>query len=108
MSLGVLTVIAQTAAVGPVFHDNVSIVGDTSYPTTGSTGLQAKLNAVTKDGRAIVSARCYGGAGYVAEYDPATDKLKVSQSAGSAAPLVEVTATTDLSGVTFKLEILSK
>lgn len=38
--------------------------------------------------------------GYVFEYDYETGKLKVFQAGGSAGPLVEVSAGTNLSGVT--------
>lgn len=105
MALGTLTRTDHVEAGGPVFHDRVSIVGDTSYPTGGSTGLLAKLRAVTKDHRAIVSAKgeAENGANY-AEYIPATDKLFVRVAATG----VEVANGTDLSGVTFVLAVTSK
>lgn len=107
MSLGTLTVIASAASVGPVFHDNVSIVGDSSYPTNGSTGLLAKLRTATKSTREIVAARCYVGGGYLVEYDPASEKVKVYED-NNGNPSAEVANATNLSGVTFKFEITSK
>ena len=107
MALGTLTVIDSVAGVGPVFHDNVSVVGDSSYPTNGSAGLAAKLRTAKNDAREIVEARCYDGSGYTVEYDPATDKIKAFKD-DDGNPSAEVANATDLSGVTFKFHVVSK
>lgn len=107
MSVVTVTVIDSVAGVGPIFHDNVSVVGDASYSTGGSTGLAAKLRAATKDARAIIEASCFDGSGYAVEYHPADDKMKVFVSADGAQS-AEVANATDLSAVTFKFHVISK
>lgn len=107
MSLGTLTSISASAAVGPMFFDNVSILGESSYLAGGTTGLLAKLRAARLDSRTIVSAQCYGNAGYCVEYDAATDKIKVSV-ADDGGQADEVADATNLSAVAFKFSITSK
>lgn len=107
MSLGAMASVSESSAVGPIFHDNVSQVGDGSYPTGGSLGLQAKLRTLRGDQRTILAVKAYSAGGYVVDYNPATDTLKVQEQDGSGA-LAEVANTTNLSGVTLLLNITSK
>lgn len=108
MSLGTLTLVAQDSqqASSPIYMDTVSFAGESSYSSGGTTGLLAKLQAATKDGRTITAVVPMDCGGYVPTYDPVTDKLKVYKSAGSAIALAE--ASGDLSGTTFNLLCLSK
>lgn len=110
MSFGALTLGSQgpQQASSPLFADDVSLVGDAAYPTGGTTGLAALLQAQTKDGRApfaVIPGDC---GGYFVTYDPSTDKLKVFWCAAAGSPMAEVTNATNLSGVTFKFTVLSQ
>jgi hypothetical protein len=90
------------------FHDVVNFAGDGAYPTGGSVGLLAKMQALYGDTRkpfAVVPLDC---GGYVPAYIEATDKLKVYKSAGSAIALAEVANNADLSATTFNLLVLSR
>lgn len=107
MSLGTMTSNSESAGQGPVFHDDVSVVGDGSYPTGGSAGVTAKLKALRGDSRAPISGQCYAAGGYVVEFDAKNDKLVVYEQDGGGA-LAEVANATDLSAVTFKMTITSK
>lgn len=105
MALGTMTLVSSAAANGPIYVNEVTLVGDSSYPTGGSTGLKAKLQALTLDGREpfAVTVQEAGGA-YVLNYDHALEKLKIRNSGDG----LEVTNATSLSGVTHKLCIWSK
>lgn len=107
MALGALTIVSSAAAVGPLKLYRCSLVGDSSYPTGGSTGLLAKLKAATdENGLAIVSVQPEGvsnGDRHL-EYDHANEKLLVRvMSTG-----LERAAATDESGVTYGLLIVAK
>lgn len=106
MSLGALALVDKADAVGPVFTDEVTLVGDGDYPTGGSTGLLAKFQAARGQHHTIVAAQPYGSGGgdYKCEYNPATDALLVRLISTGA----EVAAHTNLSGVTFGLIVTSK
>ena len=109
MALGALTSVDQKILpTGPTFVDLCTLVGDGAYPTTGSTGLLAALRALRKDQRKIFAVHLYKSTtlGQTVRYDPATDKLMAVTYA--AAPPVEVTNATDLSGTTYSLEIWSQ
>jgi hypothetical protein len=107
MALGLLTSVNAAAAQGPIFYDTVTLVGDATYPTGGSTGLQAKLQTLRGDGRVIITAIMTDGAGYLVHYNNANDKLLFYvQDAGGA--LADVANATDLSAVTVKMVIISK
>ena len=91
----------------PVFHCAFTMVGDAAYPTGGTLGFAAALSAAYPNrsfsATSIIAAR--GGAtGYVAEYLPATDALKVYVRTTG----VEVANTTDLSAVTFDMYVVAK
>lgn len=107
MALGTLTGVSAAAAQGPIFIDTVTLVGDSAYPTGGSTGLQAKLQTLRGDGRVIVFVNVADASGNVLVYNSTNEKLIVyQQDAGGA--LAEPANATDLSGTTFKLVIVSK
>ena len=108
MSLGTMTSISESAGVGPVFIDDVSFPGSSSYTTNGDTGVAAKLQALRGDSRQPISGQVYASGGFVAEYDAFNDKLVVYKEADTAGALVQVTATTNLSGTTFKMTVVSK
>ncbi len=107
MALGAMVSNSAAAAQGPIFFDTVTLIGDASYPTGGSTGLQAKLQTLRGDGRVIIAVTSADGLGNVLQYDATSDHLKVYlQDAGGA--LGEVANAVDLSGTTFKIVIISK
>jgi len=108
MSLGTMTSNSESAGQGPVFYDDVSVVGDSSYPTGGSSGVAAALQALRGDSRAPISGECYASGGFVAQYDAKNDKLVVYKEADTAGAMAEVSNATDLSGVTFKMTVVSK
>lgn len=106
MALGTITPGAQQGqtTMRPNFHQRVSIVGDGAYPTGGTTGFAALLNAALKSNPTILQVAGYGfTAGaitHIAQYDATNDTLKVFVLAGT-----EVVDTTDLSAVTFDLVV---
>jgi len=107
MALGTMTGVNAAAAQGPIFFDTVTQVGDGSYPTGGSTGLQAKLQTLRGDGRVIIFVYVGDGSGNVVQYTNSNDKLIFYiQDAGGQ--LAEPANATDLSGTTLKLVIVSK
>ena len=94
-----------------VFLDRVSFAGDGAYPTGGTLTLQSKLRELTRDQRTILAVVSLGCGGYVPEWNPAVDGLKVlygDNNNASDGPLIEVPNATDLSAVTFNLLVISK
>jgi hypothetical protein len=93
----------------PIYLDEISLVGDNSYPTGGMTGVQAALRALTADQREIADVRSIGpNGGYMPVWDKANGKLLCYVCAGAATPPAEVANATNLSAVTFKLLVTSK
>jgi hypothetical protein len=113
MALGTITVIESVSADGPVFYDRCTIVGDGAYPTGGTVAFQALYQAAAKTagilgetgGRTIVhlSNENTGEAQELA-YNHANDTLTAFVSATAA----EVADTTDLSGNTYNVLVVSK
>lgn len=97
----------------PIFHDVVTFTGDSSYPTGGTAGFGAAIQAFFKDRRQVLAVIGQDCGGYTVVYVPSGDKLKVYESAAvastpdAAAPAAEVANATDLSGVTFNCLVLS-
>lgn len=93
-----------------LYVDEISLVGDSSYPTGGMTGVQAALQAVVKDQRAILAVVNTGAnGGYITQWDFANSKLQLFTAGGSAGTaLAELANATNVSGTTFKLMVLSK
>ena len=108
MAIGTITVDEQSAGVGPIFFDRVHFAGDGSYPTNGTAGILAALQAKIGADKNIVAVLPQDCGGYVAGYDHANDKLKVYRQTAATSALIEVPNTTDLSGTTFNLVIVSK
>lgn len=111
MALGTMTKTKSISALGPAFIDEVTLVGDGAYATGGTTGLLAKLRALTLDLRQayVIISQDHGG-GYSLYYDWENDKLKcfyANNDGGADGPLIEVANAADLSGVTFRFWILS-
>jgi hypothetical protein len=111
MALGTITVPASLDNPGgptPVQVDNISFLGDDAYAAGGTADFQALFRAVTKNNREVLAVIGGDCGGYVPVYDKANDKLKVYEQTNVAtSPLIE-TATSDLSGTTFNLTVLSK
>lgn len=84
----------------------VTFAGDAAYATGGSSGFLTKVRKVLGHDIDIAGIIALASGGYVLEYTRATDKLLIRQSAGSAAPLVEVANAADLSGTTFVVAVL--
>jgi hypothetical protein len=103
MALGALTIVEQANSPGPVKHYRVTLVGDGAYPTGGSTGLLAKLQAAA-NGEAlnIVSVQGCSAPGTTSEleYDHANEKLYARVRSTQAQSEVS-----DQSGVTYGLNI---
>lgn len=101
-ALGNFAAVSSVAAVGPVKLDVITFTGAT-YATGGTTGLKAGVRGLSKDNRqpkVVIGLDC-GDA--VLAYDEATDKLKVTvMSTG-----LEVANTTDLTGNTYKVLVIS-
>lgn len=93
-----------------VFVDVINFTGDTSYPTGGTLGFTALLQALTLDGRqplAVIGQDC---AGYSVAYLPGTDALKVFESGdenASPTAMAEVVNATNLSSTTFNVVVIS-
>jgi len=85
MALGAMTMVSsKQVAQGPLFVDRVTLVGDSSYSSGGNTGLLAKLQALTLDGRApfLVSSELND---QIVAYDVTAEKLAVYEQDGSGA-----------------------
>lgn len=107
MALGTLTHTSQNARSGldVVFHDEVTLVGDASYPTGGTAGFQAAMRALTKDQReilAVIPIGAQGAAGRMPVWDKANGKLMMFNGAS------EVANATDLSAITYRLLVISR
>ena len=106
MALGTITVSGSAggAPSAPIYHDQISVPGDSSYPTGGSAFLAALQAATKSPGRVIDAVIDVGGvAGYYPVYDKANGKLMIFVRTTG----VEVANATNLSGTTFKLAVVS-
>ena len=106
MALGDLTLVEGAAAVGPVFHDRFTLVGDDSYPNpAGSAGLLAKVRAAKGSTVDIVSVKDEDMNGdYRLEYKHSDDTLHVRVISTGA----EVANGVDLHATVFGLVVVSK
>jgi hypothetical protein len=112
MPLGVLTLTGKKMdnAGQALYADVVSLVGPASYTTGGDTGLEAALQALTKDSREILAVYDIAlNGGYVSRYDYANKKLMHFTSNGAApAALAQFTSAGNLAGTTFTLLVISR
>lgn len=105
MAIGTVT---KTLGIGEVanaatFFDLVSFAGDAAHVAGGTTGLEALLQAKSKDGRVIIGWIDQSIGSHFAVYDYANKKFKclvrtTGVDAGSA----------NLAGVTFKGILVSR
>ncbi len=108
--LGTFNFGTKTDSQGPTFFTKVSVAGETSYVTGGTTGLLAALRANRKDKSQILGIIPQDCGGFFLVYDTTTDKLKVYQvdpTAGAVGPAPEVVAAQNLSTTTFNFIVIS-
>lgn len=113
MALGTVTSVSAAGVMpsAPVFFDVISFALDSSYPTGGETGLQAKVKAALGRDVTILGFICQDCAGYFVTWDPTDSKVKVyyiNNDGGSDGPMIEVPNATDLSAVTVKGILISQ
>ena len=113
MAIGTMTLAGKDieGTQKALFVDSITLVGDTSYPTGGMTGVQTALRALTKDQREIIAVFNDGlNGGYMPVWDRTAGKLLMLNSgAGDANSLpTEIANATSLDEVTFKFTVLSK
>lgn len=107
MALGAITL--QTEKGGqtlePRYKAHVQLLGDSSYPTGGSPGLNALVAAALgKTGVNIISVERVGlCGGFIPVYDAANDTLLMLRTGAVSAAQEEVPNATNLSGVTLDL-----
>ncbi len=107
MALGTITLVKDAGGMpsAPSFADALSFAGDGAYPTGGTAGFAALVQAKSGDTRqpyAVIPVGLNGG--YNAIYDLANDKLLVEVKSSG----VEVANAVDLSATTFKVVVLSR
>lgn len=112
MALGAITVSERVDIGGFARMDLLSFAGDGSYPTGGTAAFQAAVRTALGVGNLeVVGVIPQDCGGYNAIYDKAADKLKVyygDNDNSADGPQVQVPNTTSLSGVTFRVLVLSK
>ena len=110
MAIGAITAGDQDGAKpsAPLFVDVLSFNGDDAYPTGGTTGFQAAVQAIVGDQREILAVIGQDCGGYDPVYIPATDALKVYESGADGSANDEVANAADLSGTTFNVVVLSR
>lgn len=87
MSLGGITVVSESAAIGPLKFTQIEVVGDSAYPTGGSVGFQDALQNLVDERRQVVAVLNSGVNGDAhLEYTPQ----------GPPIPITAVTPSTDL------------
>ena len=109
MSLGTMTEISEQGGqtLEPRFKALIQFLGDTSYPTDGTPGINVLVAAaVGRQGVEIIKVTRAGlCGGYSPVYDPVNDKLLVLRTDAVDSPQEEVPPTTALNGVTFDLMV---
>lgn len=105
MALGTMTLVeSKQVAQGPLFVDRVTLVGDGSYSSGGTTGLKAKLQALTKDQR-VPFLVCSENNAELVQYNVATEKLLAYAQDGGG-DFGEVSGSQ--AGVTYVLTVWSR
>ena len=104
MAIASATLVAQPrkSVSAPLDLIEVTFAGDAAYPTGGTAAFKTSMRALVNRSIDLVAVFDAGLNGaYRCIYDRANDKLLVV--VGTAGADAEVTATTDLSGTTFRL-----
>jgi hypothetical protein len=98
MALALVSRTRLATLSGGIVIDQVSITGDTNYPTGGSAGLAGLVGH-----RNTFAWLTTVGTGFDIDYLPATDRLQVFNSGGGGAgtKATEVANATNLSANTF-------
>lgn len=106
MALGTITAGVEVGrSGGPTILQNMSFLGDSSYPTGGTVGFQALARtAVGGESIEILAVVAQDCGLFLPVYDKATDKLLVRNLTDGS----EVTAAVDLSGTTFNVLVVAK
>lgn len=76
MALGTLTVVEESAAQGPIFHDHITVVGDSAYAAGGSL-LQDKFRAAVGASREILAIIPGSNGDVLLQFVKSTGKLLV-------------------------------
>src|SRR5574343_1122090 len=96
-----MAMVASSVKRGKLLSNGVAVVGiitaSGSYSASGDTLDLSKIPGITNRKPDFVDIK--GIAGYYYEYDAANGKVWDRQSAGSAAPMAEISATTYPAGV---------
>jgi hypothetical protein len=91
----------------PLFVDWLQFDGDDDYPAGGTPAFEVFYRALIEQSRTIACVIGQDCGGYVVTYDRENDKLKVwEQTDVATSPLIE-TVTSDLSGTTFNVVVIS-
>lgn len=106
MSLGAMTLSNEIGRKGgPISQARISFLGDDSYPTGGTAGLNALVAAALGVTSVVIEAVVQQNlSDHVARYDKTNDKLMVQLMSTGA----EVANAVDLSGTTFELLVIAK
>jgi len=94
----------RKGASAPLAAAEISFLGDTAYPTGGSTGFQALVRTLLQRNVTILAVVPVGLSIYTPIYDKANDTLIMVE--GTAGANAEVGAATAMDGITFKLLVL--
>jgi hypothetical protein len=118
MAFGTCTMVTSAGGrpSAPTYHLDITLVGDGAYPTGGTAGFAALVQAAAKTAGikvVIEKANILGlieidTKGYLLSYDKTDDKLIVryfDYNAGSDGAAIEVPNATDLSAVTFRFSV---
>lgn len=112
MALGAVALVTSNIknAGEAVFVEEITVVGDGSYPTGGSAGLPALVKTALggRDVAILQVNRAGACGGFTPVWVPSTQKLMVRRTAAINAADEEVPNATNLSGTTFQLQVLCK
>ena len=108
--IGAITVGDQggQAASAPMRAIPLQFLGDGEYPADGTPTFEDLVQAKLKETVTLIAVIAGDCVGYVPVYDRTNDKLKVYEAGADGGPLDEVTASTDLGGVTFNVVALCR
>lgn len=105
MSLGAITTGVEAGrSGGPSISMNLSFLGDDSYPTGGTVGLEALVRTAVGADVEVLAVHAQDCGLFLPVYDKAADTLLVRNLTDGT----EVTNATDLSATTFNVMISAK